>query len=121
MPKRVKLNEAIKISVEIDPNDYVDGGSEPVSRPVQHESRNQHGGKYSDYVSELHAGSHMSSQLSEMAVSINGTMNNILESVGTRGDKRESITAEHHANGKVLREWRSFLRELAQFQARFGG
>jgi hypothetical protein len=122
MGNRVKLHEAIKISVEIDPKDIEGAHAEPeIQRgpPLRPGIRAGDGGKFESYVRELNSRSHLSPELSEIARSINEAVVNILDSVALREDKRESHAAQHAASGKVLREWRSFLRELSDFERRF--
>lgn len=116
---RVRLDEAIKISLEIDPSDVEGLHREPerLGRPpgVPQPS----GGSFESYVRELNVGSRAEGRLLEAAREVNRVVSEVLEDVGLREDRREAMAAQHHAVGRVLREWRAFLRSLSEFEGRF--
>jgi len=123
---RTRLTEAFKISVEIDPEDIkgMQGAAEQPSGMMSPKEKVDHNktessGKFGQYVAELAHGSRVKLELSEMACKLNETVQDILEDVALREDKRAYNTAESHAMGRVLREWRVFLRELGAFERRF--
>jgi len=116
------LNEAYKISIEIDDEGGQDTQIQQPSPQPQSKSLELpvDSGLFGKYVDEMSKDSKAEGVLREAAGEINRIVTNVLEDVSIREDKREVLTAQHHIIEKVLREWRAFLREFAMFENRFG-
>jgi hypothetical protein len=110
----IRLNEAIKISLEIDPKDLGVQASTPAPQSVGES------GNFGKYVDELASGSPLASVLRETAEGLHRSIEESLEDLALREDKREFNAGLSRANSNVLRSWRAFLRELKEFEGRFG-
>jgi len=113
---KISLNEAFKISLEIDPKQFQDLEQASESR-IRNRS---HGGKFESYVRDLGFSLGVQPSLLEAARDVHDMVETTIETVSLREDKRASRMAEAMATEKVLRNWRAFLRELADFERRFG-
>jgi len=114
--------EAIKINIEIDPKDLEDLSSQPekhMSKGSHHQHFSLDGGKFEECVNVMASESTIRNVLRETSREISMAVNNILEDVSLREDKRLMNTAQAHAIGKVMKEWRDFVKELASFEKRF--
>jgi len=127
MGKKSLLTEVFKISIEVDGDGMTSSPS--VVQAPQAESapahRNesislQESGYFGKYVEELSRGSMAYHVLKETAREVNIMLTNSLDDLALREDKKEYNAGISKANENVLRSWRAFIRELAQFEKRFG-
>ena len=127
MKRRVRLSEAIKINIEIDPKDLEGMHSEPEMQgppePPRNESNrgdcdHREGGKFGEYVDELNSSSRLKSELRKVATRLSEVMDDVIDETALREDKREYRAAQYNST-KTLREWRAFLRGLGAFERRF--
>lgn len=112
--RKKALNE-MKISVEIEPKDLANAQQE-FSVP---KSSSGYGGKFESYVREISCTQSLYESLVETSRELNKSVESIIEDVALREDKVKYNAAERIASEKVSRSWRSFLRELAEFEAKF--
>lgn len=119
MSKLPTLNEAFRFTIEFDPSDG--SVSQPCGDVGDDEKVPSFEGKgnCSKATNELAQESRLRHTLSEVAREVDRVVVETVEDVGYRGDKRQYLSAENFANERVYRSWRSFLRELADFEKKF--
>lgn len=117
--KRDNISEAIKISVELDPKDIEGMHPEP-EQEIKREDKSLINKRFENYVKDISCNSALYESLLETSRELGITINDIMEDLSILENKREFNAAEHMANEKIMRSWRVFLRELNDFQNRFG-